>query len=310
MSGVQKIITQRNRVKQPQFVSEGITPATYGVTPTNPVFIAIGRNTIIDDNSSPNSAEQRQSGNVDRNRKDFISKNATMTLKLQMTTLDVGLLRWATTKPVDPFIIGTPDESRTFIDSYLNISDTEIFRQFLGCKPTGWSFTEDRAGYLVLEITCSCQQILESPTSPIIGTGSFAAVNSIAPYTHRDAGALPFLYNGEGFTSSNFISTGTLAQAAQDALGSDVTLYQVPTQRVITGSISIYKKNEELQERAKNVDESNDASYTFDSAQALSISLTNFLWLPSTEELSGDDAAATMENKSYEANAVAVVTIA
>lgn len=307
MSGIQQIITQRNRVKQSQYVSEGITTATYGITPTNPVFTAIGCNTILVDNSSPNTAEQRISGDVDKKRKDFISSNSSMTIRTQMTFLDLALLQWVTTKPETPNVIDTPDESKTFIDSYLDVDGNEITRQFLGCKPTGWTFSEDRAGYLTLEITCSCKEILESPTPVAIGTGSFAAANLIAPYTHRDAGVLPFLYDGVGFTTSNFSSTGTLVQAMQDVQGSDTTLYAVPTQRTIAGAISIYKKNADLQNLAKTVDNSKDAVYTFDAANALSISLTEFLWLPSNEELSGDDAAATMENKSYEANGIVVV---
>jgi len=307
MSGVQKIITQRSRVKQPQYISEGITPATFGIIPTNPVFTAIGCNTILVDNSSPITAEQRQSGNIDRIRKDLIATGASMTIKMQMTFFDLPLLQWATTKPVIPNVVGTPDESRSFIDSYLDVDDNEIFRQFLGCKPTGWNFSEDRLGYLTLEITCTCKQILESDTPVDEGTGTFAPANLVAPYTHNDAGMLPFLYDGVGFTANNFISSGTLTQTPQDVLGSNTTLWTTPTMRVITGSISIYKKNADLQDLAKNVDESNDAVYTFDAANALSISLTDFLWLPSNEELSGDDATATMENKSYEANEIVII---
>ncbi len=306
MSGVQKILTQRNRVKQPQYVSEGLTPATFGVTPNNPVFTAIGCNAILTDTSSPVTAEQRQSGDIDRKRKDFISFNNTMSIKLQMTFLDLNLLQWALNKPETPNVLDTPDESRTFFDSYTDIDGNEIYRQFLGCKPLSWNFSEDRAGFLTLEIPCSCKEILES-TSPVNeGSGSFASSNLLAPYTHRDAGPLPFLYDGTGFSSSSFSSTGVLTQAVQDALGSDVTLWTTPTQRSIAGSISIYKKNADLQNAAKSVDTTNDAVYTFDAANALSISLTEFLWLPSTEELSGDDATATMETKSYEANNVSV----
>lgn len=303
----QKVFTQRNRMKQPQYVVEGKTPATFGLLPTNPVFSAIGCNTIIDDGSSPITAEQRQSGDLDRKRKDKIATNAPMTLKMQMTLSDLSLLQWALTKPEDPYIDDSPDESRYFTDSYRDIDDVQIYRRFIGCKPTGWNFSEDRLGYRTLEIPCICKQILEDATPPDIGTGSFAVANPNPPYTHKDAGVSPFLYNGEGFSSANFISSGTLPQAPQDAIGSEDTLFTVPSQRVINGSISIFKKNEELQALAKSVDFSDDAVYTFDSAEALSIALTNFLWLPSNEELSGDSSAATMENKSYEANSVEVI---
>lgn len=307
MSGSQDIITQRNRVKQPQYVSEGLTHPTYGIIPTNPAFIAIGCNTIITDNSSPNIVEQRQSGNVDRKEKKFISTNASMTLRTQMTFLDLALLQWAMNAPETPHILGTPDESRAFIDSYTDVDGNELTRQFLGCKPTGWNFSEDRLGYLILEITCSCKEILESVTPIDIGTGSFAAANLISAYTHRDAGALPFLYDSVGFSTNNFISTGTLTQSVQEPQGSDVMLFATPSLRIISGSVSIYKKNADLQELAKTVDESKDAVYTFDAANALSISLTNFSWLTSSEDLDGDDGVAIMENKNYEANEIVVV---
>jgi len=309
MAGEQKIITQRNTVKQPQFVVEGITTASYNLQPTNPAFIPIGHNTMLVDTSAPLTVEQAQSGDVDRREKTRIAKKFTMTIQTQMTFLELSLLQWALVKPVIPFAADTPDESRYFFDSYLDINDVEIFRKFSGCKPISWNFAEDRAGYRVLEITCECADIVEDAVLPVLGSGSFAGANSNPSYKHQDAGPLPFLYDGEAFTSSNFISTGTLVQAPQDAIGNETTLYTVPTQRRIAGSMSIYKKGNALQNDAKAVDESKDAVFTFDAAQGLSIAFTKFLWLPSNEPRSGDDSAAIMENKSYESEAVTVVDV-
>jgi len=304
-----KFITQRSRVKQPQFVSEGVTPATYGIIPTNPVLLALGRDTVLVDNSSPEAAELRQAGDVDREDKTFLTEGAGVTMRTKLTLADgdIQLLKTIFDKPQDPtFIVDTPDESLAFIDSYLDSAGTEIFRQFLGCKPISYSLSLTREGYYELEISYSSKTILESSATPVIGSGSFATSNTLTPLTHNDSGAAPFFYAGSAISIQNITFTGTFNQGEQDALGSPQMLYAIPTQRIITGSAAIYKTDETFQEEAKAVDSSNSAAFTINASPAIVINLSNFLWLVSAEELTGDDAAATLENKSFEAEKVSL----
>jgi len=62
----QKMLSNKNIKKHPQFVVEGNTPATYGTTPTNPDFTAPGSDTTLEITNSPEFVDNRYGGKIDR----------------------------------------------------------------------------------------------------------------------------------------------------------------------------------------------------------------------------------------------------
>jgi len=308
----QNILTQRNAKKHPQYVIEGTTAATYGIIPATPTTKLLGINGVIINNDNPIAVEKVEAGKFDRIKKDKISEDVNITIRYNMTKSisDTDTLEGLYDTVAFPtHITKTPDESRTYFDSYIDNSGTEIFRTFLGCKPTSATFTTDRLGYVTMEINYFCKLAIESTTLPV-GVGSTVitfqtGATTEDAYKHGDAGPAPFIHNGTSQSISTISITVTFTVAPQDALGTTTALNVTPTTRRITGSVSIYKKNSANQNFATNLTV-HTTVYTFDTIAASTFNFTDFLFMPSNEEFLGDDAAALMEVKSFEANSVTV----
>jgi len=298
------MITQRDEVKEPQGISEGLTVATYGVTPANPNFIAPGQDSVLVEGSDPTVAEKRIPGDVDRQEVTKTREKNTTTLKFKVLTASESYLAWAMNKPVFPVIIDTPDESKTFINSYNDDSGTESFIAYKGCKPQSYTLTIDNEGYIAMEIVMSCKTIVEDATGPTLGTGSYATPLAGTPLTHVDGGVGAFVYDSVATEQKGFTVSGSYAESVHDPSGGVLDLFRRPTQRVITGSVTTFKKDGTLQGNARLVTPKAGV-YTVDTGQIV-LTFTNFLFKPSGEESSGDTSEATMESKNYEAKALAV----
>jgi len=295
-----QMVTQRDVVKEPQFVVEGTTVALYGTTPVNPAFTAFGQNASLVKSADPTTAEKRISGNVDRQEKTKTREKNEVTVKFLMLTGDETELAWAQNLPDGS--AGTPDESRTLFWSYNDdaVAPVETFEQFLGCKPNNSTLTINNEGYITLEITCSVKTITIDTVGPTIGIGSFATANTGTPLIHNDGGAAPFVYNSVAYEQKGFSISVALTEAIQDPSGTLTDLYRRPTQRVITGSIDLFKKSDVFDLDARAVTPQT-ATLTVDTGQIVG-TFTRFIFLPSGEEISGDTSDATIETKTFEAD--------
>lgn len=297
-----QMVTQRDVVKEPQFIIEGTTVALYGVTPVDPAFTAFGQNASLIKAADPTAAEKRISGNVDRQEKTKTREKNEVTVKFLMLTGDESALAWAQNLPNGA---GTPDESRTLFWSYNDdaVSPNETFEQFLGCKPNNSTLTIDNEGYIVLEITCSVKTITIDTTGPTLGTGSFATANSGTPLIHDDGGATPFVYDSVAYEQKGFSITVALTESIQDASGTKTDLYRRPTQRVITGSIDLFKKSDVFDADARAITPKT-ATLTVDTGQIVA-TFTRLIFMPSGEEITGDVSDASIETKNFEADVLA-----
>lgn len=298
------IITQRNLVKQPQSVAEGVTAATYGITVTNPTFTNHGQDAAISDQSIPTVAPNRIAGNVDRKETTKVFEENTIKFTSKVMAVDKDFLSWLNNLPNNT--INTPDESRTVMDSYFDEAGVEQFRVYRGCKPKDSSMSYDIENYLIIEATLTYKTKTEDTVGPTIGSGSFGTPNTGTPLIHLDAGAFPFIYNGVATSIESFSIDTTYNMASQNALGSVIPLFMKPTQREISGSSVIYKKDGNLQKDARAALEIS-AVYIIDTGN-IAVAFEKFKLLPSGEELKGDDAEATKENKSWEAGSSILAT--
>ena len=85
--------------------------------------------------------------------------------------------------------------------------------------------------------------------------------------------------------------------------GYETVEYAAPTNRKITGSVTIYKKDEALQIAAMNV-EAETASITV--AATMKLNFAGFIFNSSSETISSDNTDATMESKNITADAVVI----
>lgn len=299
--GAQQLITQRDHNKHVQSVDEGITAATYAVTPTNPAFACHGQDAVLIKAPNPVVAEKRLVGNVARQEVTKTRESNKVTYRAKLMTADEDLLDWCANAANGD---GTCDDSRTFYWSYDDDGGTEVFEQFLGCKPESWNLSVDNSGYIILEIQMDCKTITIDGSGPTIGSGSAGTALTGTPLTHADAAAAPFTYNSGTLELRNFTLSGSNVLAAQDSLGSTNDLYKAVTQQSYNGSCSIFKSDdtEDTDARARTP---RTATFIVDSGQ-ITITMTRFSFLPSGEEMAGDTADATMENKNFECDVVAV----
>jgi len=294
------LITQRDVVNEPQYVVEGITTALYGVTPTDPAYTAFGQNATMLKDIDPTVAEKRLSGNVDRQAKTLVRQKNQVTVKMLFLTGDEAVLAHAQNLPAG---IGTPDESWSLVWSYDDEGGTEIFEQFLGAKPITSTLTQDNEGYMTLEVTYSVKTVVIDGTGPTLGSGALATANAGVPLIHSDGGAAPFVYNSVAQEQKGWSITVTLTEAIQDASGSVTDLFRRPTQRVITGSIDMFKIDDALDTFARAVTPQTGV-ITVDTGQIVG-TLTRMIFMPSAEEISGDTSDATIETKNFEADVLA-----
>ena len=302
MASAQQIITHRNLKKKPQWVAEGITAATYAVTPTNPAFDDVGQDASLVESSNPTVAPNRIAGDTDRKETTKTFEENSVKLMFKVLATDVAFLRWLFNKANGA---NTPDESRTLFYSYDDDGGNEIQHIFKGCKPMDASISFDTEGYLVCESTLSFKTVSEATgTNIALGTGSYATHPSTTPLTHKDGTSNPFSYNNVNIGIESFSVSVTHAPAMQKVLGTETDLYRTPTQREVSGSVVLYKKDGDYQEAARDADEET-AVFIADSGVII-FSFANFKFMPSGEDLKGDNSEATKENKSWEASSILI----
>ena len=302
MATASQILTHRNLKKKPQWVAEGVTAATYAVTPTNPAFDDIGQDASLVESSNPTVAENRIAGDTDRKETTKTFEENSVKLMFKVLDTDKAFLQWLMNKPNGA---GTADESRTVFYSYDDDGGDEVFHIFKGCKPMDYSLSFDSEGYVICESTLSFYSVTETTGTTItLGTGSYATHPTTTPLTHKDGTSNPFTYDNIVRNIESFSISGSYTSAMQKVLGTERDLYKVPSQRSVSGSVVLYKKDGDLQEEARNAVE-DSASFILDTGNII-FTFTKFKLMPSGEDLKGDNSEATKENKSWEASGITI----
>ena len=243
----QKLLSQKDLKKVPQFISEGTSLAAYGTTPVNPNFTAAGQRSMLTPAYEPEWVDKDFGGNIDRQGIIKVREKNTLTYKGRLMEDDIDLIKWAMNKPVGG---NTPQQSRTWMDSWSNNSGTETYRVFRGCKVISSSITTTPNDVVMLEIQMNVKQAIESTTNPItLGTGSFADEETGTPIRFKDLGDFYYGANNVNFRNSTVTTTYTLRK--QDSNGSETDLYVDHSLRRITGSVDIFKSNANFNEDAR-----------------------------------------------------------
>lgn len=248
MSAAQSMISRENLRKPPQCVVEGHAPTTYGVAPSSPIFSAKGLRSVLSKSNEPEFADNDFGGNYDRQGITKTREKNTVTFRGRLLQADIDILKWANNLPNGA---GTPAESRTWLDSYLNSDGAEIYRIWKGCKViTSSLIISSTTGYMMFEINMSVKEYTETTAHGLTGTPSFATKDpNGTAILFKDLGA--FVYGSDQVNYRNSTITTTFAQKMQDSNGSETDLYMEPTTRRITGSMDIFKKNQSLNEDAR-----------------------------------------------------------
>ena len=243
----QKLLSQKDVVKHPQFVNEGTSLATYGITPTNPSFKAAGQRSMITPAFEPEFIDNDFGGNIDRQGVIKVREKNTLTYKGRLMETDIDLLRWAMNKPAAG---NTPAQHRTWMDSYNNNAGTEVYRVFKGCKVISSSLTIAPNDTMMLEIQMNVKQAIEQTGNPItMGTGGFADALEGTPLRFKDAG--DFRYGPDDVNYRNATVTTTFTLRKQDSNGNETDVWVDHSIRRISGSIDMFKEGAQFNTDAR-----------------------------------------------------------
>ena len=292
--------TQRD-IKSPiQFVAEGITPATYGVTPENPAFKQAFYDAAIIDNVTPSTVMRHQVGSPDREGVSIARLAQDLAIRGKMRSADEALMYWAMSLPNDA--VGSPDESRTFMFSE-DIGGVTKWNIYKGVKISGANLTIPNTGFITAELLGSYRSFSEiTPTAvaALTGTGSRITASSGPPLNH--VGTL-FTYNGTVYAFRTLTLSVAFDMAPVDSSGEIVDLFKRPTMRRITGTIAVFKKNSALQADARAQTPRN---VTIKINPTITVTLTGFRFRPSGEERTSEVSDSVIESKSFEADGLVI----
>ena len=294
--GAQNVITQRDVYKKPQYVVEGHTVATYGVTPASPTFTQALTDAILLEASSPGTIDDRISGDPDRQKRKLTRKNNEVMLKGRLQSTDESLLAWMMKEPNSS--AGSPDESRTFTQAIRDSGGTAKYQTYKGCKPKTATLTlgDD---YTTLEATMSYRSKTEDDTA--ITTLDSSITN--APLYHDDIPDDPLEFNSTDYEIRGAAVTVAFDEAIQDSLGTTEILYRKPTMRHISGSFDVFKQDESMQADAETQAE---RAMVIKVTTSITLTFAGAVIDPSGEDIRGDTSVATIESHSFTANSLII----
>lgn len=297
------VINPRDVVKLPQYVVEGITPATYGVTPANPAFIPIGYNPTIIDNTATQNDSKVRAGNIDRLGTKATRRTNTIGLEWDLVPDDLELLKRGMNLPNGA---NTPDESMTMFDQYKDVSDVNVYRTFTGCKFNTITLNKPNAGFVTIASSLAYLDRKTDAVGPAIGTGSDATPVSTEPVSQQDSGAAWLTFDGGDIPVQSLSLTSAIASSMLNPSGAINDLWQRPGLRAITGNAVIFKDDEVLQNLAI-AGTAKDATIKINnSGTAITLEVKGLLLEPSDTKKDGKTADSTMESKNFSADSVTV----
>ncbi len=237
------IQTKRDFVKTLQYVGEGdsvSTPSLYGVTPTDPTFIAVGK--VTDLNLQPDIQHQDSDVLGNEDIIDAVKTGELHAFQISFEMRDTALIDYAFSPSGGG--TGSIDESLSFMFSeYLN--GVENWTVMRGCRPTSCTCTLNM-GVWEASMTFIAQDItVPSATDPWTAeTETLATEPATAAMSHSGAGADPFTHNAIIYPESRFSTTVTRGMGVQKVNGIDTIVYcKASTRRVEFSVDALIKTN-------------------------------------------------------------------
>ena len=297
------VISPRDVIKLPQYVVEGITPATYGVTPSNPAFIPIGYNPTIVDNTATQNDVKARAGNIDRLGTKATRRTNTVGLEWDLVPDDLELLKRGMNLPNGA---NTPDESMTMFDQYKDVSDVSVYRTFTGCKFNTITLNKPNTGFVTIASMLAYLARTVNAVGPALGTGSDATPVNTEPVSQQDSGATWFSFDNGDLPVQSFSVTSAIASSMLNPSGSINDIWQRPGLRAITGNAVIFKDDEALQDLAIAGTAKDVIVKINTSGTGITLDIKGMLLEPSDTKKDGKTGDSTMESKNFSADSVTV----
>ena len=300
---VHGVINPRDVTKLPQYVVEGVTPATYGLTPSNPAFKPIGYNPTLVDNTAAQNDEKLRAGHVDRLGVKNTRRTNGIALEWALVPEDLALLKRGMNLPNGA---DTPDESITIFDEYVDVGGVNIYRQFKGCKFSSLTLTKPNTGFVAITSALTYLTRTVDAAGPALGTGSVAVPVLTEPVAQQDSGSAWFDFDGADVPVQSLSMTTAIASSMLNTSGSVNDLWQRPGRRMVTGNVGIFKDDEAFQDlaiagSAKNVTVKINVAGT-----AITAAFAGLVLEPSDTKKDGSSGESLIESKNFSADSVTI----
>ena len=288
------VTTRRDIVKPLQYVAEGTTAATYGVTPTSPTFIAAGLNTEI--TLDPGIVYQKVYALGLEDYADSIKTQENYAFSLKSNIANTTLAKFGIAAVN---AAGTVAEHLSF--SYSKYIDgTEYYTRIVGCKNVSTTLSVSR-GLWEMDQVWHCQEIKDETTSAVAGATYVSTPPTITPLSHQD-GASPFTWNSTVYPERRFSMTVTRDLSLLEINGNVLVQFAKAANRNISFNVDSYKKSTAL--LTDYYDQTQrTASYKIgtETATFTSAKITGY-----RESHSGTNNEANIESLTCEAESVAI----
>ena len=129
----------------------------------NPYFLYALQQAVIEKANETRIRGQRLRGPLRPAGVRKVRERNRLTLRGRMRAADLPMLQWATSLPAGA---GTSEESRTFVDSYLDSAGTETYRVWRGCRPLSCTVTISPTEPVMLEVEMAAQQFSKPVRRP------------------------------------------------------------------------------------------------------------------------------------------------
>jgi hypothetical protein len=292
-SGITFPLTGHWQITKPiQYVAEGITPATFGVTPTAaPQFLLAGAITDITEGININSTMYRTLGT--RSYYKALSYGHAYTFELAFSPDNHTLLKYGSEEDNG---VGTIGESLTFLKAMkMNAAGSlvEHFIFYKGCRMNVLDISI--AGQMVaVNSSWLCRQITTPATSSGLTTPGFKIKSDLTgrPWTHLENGTNPLTINAVTYPCTQFHINWNNNIAVDQVNGQDLVDQLTQGNRDITGDFTVVVGNTVL-EADLNVNPMPARSGTYvlnSTATTSTITLTNLSVTQTSPALKAGDS--------------------
>jgi hypothetical protein len=245
----QIVSSQADVVKKLQYYNEGVlsTPANFAkAIPSSTTFLQAGKNPTWNYSDEITAEEEKNVGTLTRSDRVVTRKRGTLSITTNISDADVALVKYCMNAP--DTTTATADSSLAFLFSF-KVAGTETFRILRGCLPESASINVTNTGFVEFTATFAVYSPADEVTTSNGGltTPTFATQSTNTAWSHSDSGSNPFTWDSVTYPEMGFSVDVGYEHTVLESSGDLTIQWATISQRTISGSASVFKKDSLLQ---------------------------------------------------------------
>jgi hypothetical protein len=243
----QIVSSQADVVKKLQYYNEGVlsTPSNFGKSiPSSTSFTQVGKNPTWNYQDDVTAEEERGVGSLTRSDRVVTRKRGTLSITTNISDADVTFVKYCMNAP--DTTTATADSSIAFLFSF-KVAGTETFRILRGCLPESASINVSNTGFVEFTATFAVYSPADEVTTHGLTTPTFATQSTNTAWSHSDSGSSPFTWDSVSYPEMGFGIDVNYEHTVLESSGDLTIQWASISQRTISGSASVFKKDSLLQ---------------------------------------------------------------